>query len=231
METIISGLIEAFKMIIRGDSEVLGVTLLTIRVSGAATILSVLVGIPLGIFFALRRFRGRNFIVSLINTGMGLPPTVAGLWVSIFLWRYGPLGMLGIMYTPTAMLIAQFIIACPIVIAFTIAAIQHVNPKLHLQIKALGASNLQYYWLLVKETKLPLMAAVIAGFGGVISEVGASMMVGGNIKGYTRVLTTATVMEVSKGNFDIALALGTILLVLAYSITLVLTILQQRERG
>ncbi len=216
-------------MILRGDPEVLRVTLLTIRVSGLATLLSVIVGIPLGIYFALSRFRGRNFIVSLINTGMGLPPTVVGLWVSIFLWRYGPFGFLKIMYTPAAMLIAQFVIASPIVVAFTIAAIQHINPKLHLQIKALGASKPQYYLLLIKEARMPLIAAVIAGFGGVISEVGASMMVGGNIKGYTRVLTTATVMEVSKGNFDIALALGTILLLLAYSVTLLLTILQQRE--
>jgi tungstate transport system permease protein len=229
METILTGLSEAFKMIVRGDSEVFRVTLLTMQISGAATVLSVLTGIPLGIYLALRKFPGKSFLISLINTGMGLPPTVVGLWVSILLWRYGPFGALNIMYTPLAMLIAQFVIASPIVTAFTVAAIQNLNPKLHLQIQALGASRFQYYLLLIKEAKFALAAAVIAGFGGVISEVGASMMVGGNIKGYTRVLTTATVMEVSKGNFEIALALGTILLVLAYSVTLLLTILQQRE--
>jgi len=229
METIFLGLSEAFKMILQGDPEVFRVTLLTVQISGAATVLSVLTGIPLGIYLALISFRGKSFLISLINTGMGLPPTVVGLWVSVFLWRYGPFGYLNIMYTPTAMLIAQFVIASPIVTAFTIAAIQNLNPKLHLQIKALGASGPQYYLLLIREAKFALSAAVIAGFGGVISEVGASMMVGGNIKGYTRVLTTATVMEVSKGNFEIALALGTILLVLAYSVTLLLTILQQRE--
>ena len=229
METILTGLSEALKMIVRGDSEVFQVTLLTMQISGAATLLSVATGIPLGIYLALRKFPGKSFMISLINTGMGLPPTVVGLWVSILLWRYGPFGALNIMYTPVAMLIAQFVIASPIVTAFTIAAIQNLNPKLHLQILALGASRFQYYLLLIKEAKFALAAAVIAGFGGVISEVGASMMVGGNIKGYTRVLTTATVMEVSKGNFEIALALGTILLVLAYSVTLLLTILQQRE--
>ncbi len=229
MDTILTGLSEAFKMIFQGDPEVFRVTLLTMQISGAATVLSVLTGIPLGIYLAIKSFPGKSFLISLVNTGMGLPPTVVGLWVSIFLWRYGPFGYLNIMYTPIAMLIAQFIIASPIVTAFTIAAIQNLNPKLHLQIQALGASRFQYYLLLIREAKFALTAAVIAGFGGVISEVGASMMVGGNIKGYTRVLTTATVMEVSKGNFEIALALGTILLVLAYSVTLLLTILQQRE--
>jgi tungstate transport system permease protein len=229
MDTIFTGLAEAFKMLIQRDTEVYLVTLLTLQVSGAATVLSVITGIPLGIYLALRRFPGKSFLISLINTGMGLPPTVVGLWVSIFLWRYGPFGYLNIMYTPVAMLIAQFVIACPVVTAFTIAAIQNLNPKLHLQIQALGASRFQYYLLLIKEAKYALAAAVIAGFGSVISEVGASMMVGGNIKGYTRVLTTATVMEVSKGNLEVALALGAILLVLAYSITLMLTIMQQRE--
>jgi tungstate transport system permease protein len=228
MDIIITGLLEAFKLLAQGDPEVMEITLMTLKVSGLATVLSVMVGIPLGIFLALKKFTGRNFIVSLVNTGMGLPPTIAGLWVSILFWRYGLFGYFNIMYTPLAMLIAQFVIASPLVTAFTIAAIQNIDVKLRLQIKALGASTRQFYWLLIKEAKLPLVAAVIAGFGGVISEVGASMMVGGNIKGQTRVLTTATVMEVSKGNFDIALALGTILLFFAYGITFILTIIQQR---
>jgi len=229
MDKIFAGIFEAFNMIFNADPEILGVTWLTLKVSGFATLLSVAFGIPIGIFLATKKFYGRKILISIFNTGMGLPPTVVGLWVSLFLWRYGPFGKLNIMYTPAAMMAAQFIIACPIVIAFSIAAIQSIRPGIHNQIKVLGASNMQYYFLLIKEAKLALMAAVIAGFGGVISEVGASMMVGGNIKGQTRVLTTATVMEVSKGNYEIAIALGTILLLLAYGITSLLTILQQKE--
>ena len=148
---------------------------------------------------------------------MGLPPVVVGLFVTIFLWRNGPFGFLGILYTPLAMVIAQTIIAAPLVMGITVAAIQHLPRNLRYQILALGATRLQMMRLLVREARLPLLAAVMAGFGGVISEVGASIMVGGNIKGYTRVLTTATVMETSRGNFDIAIALGIILLVLSLS--------------
>ncbi len=229
MDILINGIKEALRMIIQGDPEIFQVTLLTLRISGLATLLSVVFGIPMGMFLAIKPFFGRRFLISIFNTGMGMPPTVAGLWVSVFLWRYGPFGFLNIMYSPTAMLIAQFIIASPLVIAFTVAGIQNIKPGVHEQIKALGATRMQTFWLLVKEAKLALAAAVIAGFGAVISEVGASMMVGGNIKGYSRVLTTATVMEVSKGNLEVAIALGTILLLLAYGVTLLLTIVQQRE--
>lgn len=228
METLINGIMEALRLIGSADPEIRAVTLLTLKISGVATLLSVAVGVPAGMLLAVRQFPGRRFLISVFNTGMGLPPTVAGLWVSVFLWRYGPFGFLRIMYTPAAMMIAQFIIACPIVIAFSTASIQNIPQGIREQIRALGASRLQSFFLLVREARLPLLAAVIAGFGGVISEVGASMMVGGNIKGYTRVLTTATVMEVSKGNFDVAIALGTILLLLAYGVTLLLTIVQQR---
>jgi len=161
---------------------------------------------------------------------MGLPPVVVGLFVTIFLWRNGPLGFLGILYTPTAMILAQAVIATPIVMGITVAAMQQLPLKLRLQILAIGATRLQMVWILIKEAKLPLLAGVMAGFGGVISEVGASIMVGGNIKGYSRVLTTATVMETSRGNFDVAIALGIILLLLAYVINLILTNVQQRER-
>ena len=168
--------------------------------------------------------------MSLINTGMGLPPVVVGLFVSIFLWRNGPLGFLEILYTPTAMIIAQAVIATPIVMGITAGGHAAVAEKLRLQILALGATRLQTLWILIREARLPLLAAVMAGFGGVISEVGASIMVGGNIKGYSRVLTTATVMETSRGNFDVAIALSIILLLFAYLINLVLTYVQQRER-
>jgi tungstate transport system permease protein len=161
---------------------------------------------------------------------MGLPPVVVGLFVSIFLWRNGPFGFLEILYTPTAIIIAQAIIATPIVMGITLAAIQHLPKNLRLQILALGATRLQMVWLLMREARLPLLAAVMAGFGGVISEVGASIMVGGNIKGYTRVLTTATVMETGKGNFDVAIALGIILLLLAFMVNALLTQIQQKQR-
>jgi tungstate transport system permease protein len=170
-------------------------------------------------------------LMSLVNTSMGLPPVVVGLWVSIFLWRSGPFGSLNILYTPTAMIIAQAIIASPVVLGLTAAAIQQTSPKLRLQIRALGATNLQFLWLLLKEIRFSLLAAIIAGFGAVVSEVGASQMVGGNIKGQTRVLTTATVLEVSKGNFDVAIALTIVLSLLAYCVTLWLTLLQQKRQG
>jgi tungstate transport system permease protein len=160
---------------------------------------------------------------------MGLPPVVVGLFVTILIWRNGPLGFLEILYTPSAMVIAQAIIATPIVMGISLAAIQNLPPNLRLQILSLGASRLQMVWVLIKEARLPLLAAVMAGFGGVISEVGASIMVGGNIKGYSRVLTTATVMETGKGNFDIAIALGIILLLLAFLVNFVLTQIQQRQ--
>jgi tungstate transport system permease protein len=230
MDLIFEGIKKAFWLLVTLDPEVLGITFVSLKVSGTATMISLLIGISGGTALALTRFRGRRIIVSLINTGMGLPPVVVGLFVTIFLWRNGPLGVLGILYTPTAIIIAQAIIATPIVMGITLAAIQQLPPKLRLQILALGATRLQMVWILIKEARLPLLAAVMAGFGGVISEVGASIMVGGNIKGYSRVLTTATVMETSRGNFEIAIALGIILLVLAYFINLILTQIQQRER-
>lgn len=231
MELIWQGIKEALRLIITGDPEVLGITLLTLKISGSATLISILIGLPIGILIGLKDFPGRRFIFSIFNAGMGLPPVVVGLWVSIFLWRSGPFGFLNIMYTPQAIIIAQAIIASPFIIALTAAAFQQTDPKLRLQIRALGASRLQYIFLLLNEIRLPLMAAVIAGFGAVISEVGASMAVGGNIKGYSRVLTTATVLEVSKGNFDIAIALSIFLSLLAFTVTILLTMLQQKRQG
>ena len=230
MEIIWQGLVKAVVLLLSGDREIIDITLLTLKVSGTATLISVLLGVPLGAFLAFSVFRGRKFLVSVINFGMGLPPVVVGLWVSIFLWRYGPFGFLGLMYSPTAIVIAQSVIALPIVTGFSIAAIQQLNPKIRLQIMALGATWWQTLFLLMREARLGLLAAVMAGFGGVVSEIGASMMVGGNIQGQTRVLTTATVMEVAKGNFDTAIAISIILLVLAYGVTLVLTLVQQKKR-
>ncbi len=229
MELIYEGIKKAVYLLVTLDAEVVKITLLSLQVSGSATLLSLLIGVSIGTAIALSQFPGKRFVVSLINTGMGLPPVVVGLFVTIFLWRRGPFGFLGILYTPAAMVLAQAVIATPIVMGITVAAIQHLPQRLRLQILALGATRFQMVWILLKEAKLPLLAGVMAGFGGVISEVGASLMVGGNIKGYTRVLTTATVMETSRGNFDVAIALGVILLLLAYVINLILTSIQQRE--
>ena len=229
MDLIIEGLKKAINMILTGDPEVLRITLLTLQVSGTATLISLIIGIPFGTVLALKRFPGRDFLMSIVNTGMGMPPVVAGLWISILLWRSGPLGSLNLIYTPTAIIIAQAVIASPIVVGLTSAAISQVDPKLRLQIKALGATKLQYLWFLLKEARFSLLAAVIAGFGAVVSEVGASMMVGGNVKGLSRVLTTATVMEVSKWNFDVAIALSAILVLVSYLTTLWLTVLQQKR--
>jgi tungstate transport system permease protein len=231
LDLIFNGIIEAFKLFIHGDPEVIQITLLTLAVSLSATAISLVIGITLGTVIALTRFPGRRFLVSLINTGMGSPPVVVGLLVSVFLWRTGPLGLFHLMYTPYAIIIAQCIISLPIITGFSLASIQQIDPKMRLQILALGASRLQYLWLLVRDTRLPLLAAVIAGFGSIISEVGAAMMVGGNIKGSTRVLTTAIMVEVSKGNFALAIALGIILMALVYIVTLILTTVQQRSKA
>jgi tungstate transport system permease protein len=230
MDLIWQGIVKAAELVFGFDAEVWSITWRSLRISGYATMLSLLIGMPLGIALALARFPGRGATVALINTGMGLPPVVVGLFVSIFLWRSGPLGFMELIYTPAAMIIAQVIIAFPIIAGLTMASFQALDPKLALQLLGIGASKPQLLWLLCKEAKLPLLAAVMAGFGGVISEVGASMMVGGNIRGETRVLTTSTVLETGKGNFDIAIALGLILLALTFAINFFLTRVQQREQ-
>jgi tungstate transport system permease protein len=227
---ILEGIIRAFQLVFGGDAEVWAITWLSLRVSGTATLIALTLGIPLGILLAMTRFPGRAFAVALVNTGMGLPPVVVGLFISILLWRSGPLGFLNLIYTPAAMVIAQVVIAFPIVAGLTMAAFQTLNPRLRLQLLGIGASRPQLLWLLCKEAQLPLLAAVMAGFGGVISEVGSVLMVGGNIKGQTRVLTTATVLETSMGNFGTAIALGVILLTLAFGVNFLLTRIQQREQ-
>jgi tungstate transport system permease protein len=228
MELVWEGTRQAVLLLARGDPDVVHITLLSLRISGSATLLSLLFGIPLGTVLALSRFPGRRFAIALVNTGMGLPPVVVGLFVSIVLWRSGPLGFLELLYTPTAIVIAQLVIAAPIVTGLTVAALQQLNPRLRLQLLGLGASRLQVVWLLLVEARLPLLAAVMAGFGGVISEIGASIMVGGNIYRRTRVLTTATVLETSKGNFEMAIALSLILLLLTFAVNWTLTWIQQR---
>jgi tungstate transport system permease protein len=210
------------------DPEVWQITVLSLQVSAIATSISLLIGLPIGTWLALGNFRGRSFILSVINTGMALPPVVVGLVVAIMLWRSGPLGDLHLIYTPVAIIIAQTVIAAPVVTGLTAAALEALDQRLQQQLLGLGASGGQMIWYLWREARLPLLAALMAGFGSVISEVGASMMVGGNIRGQTRVLTTAIVLETSKGEFGQALALSTLLLVLTYLINLALTWIQQR---
>lgn len=209
--------------------EIFQITFLSLQVSTIATLISLLIGLPFGTWLALGNFRGRSILLSIINTGMALPPVVVGLVVAMTLWRSGPLGDLKLIYTPIAIIIAQVVIAAPVVTGLTAAALEALDPRLQQQLLGLGASNLQAIWYLWREARLPLLAALMAGFGSVISEVGASMMVGGNIKGQTRVLTTAIVLETSKGEFEIALALSALLLILTYLINLALTVIQQRS--
>ena len=229
MDIIWQGLLKAIQLLFSGDPEVMQITLLSLEVSGTATLLSLLIGLPVGSLLALGKFRSRGFWLSLVNTGMALPPVVVGLTVSLFLWRSGPLGDLQLMYTPSAIIIAQTIIAAPVVTGLTSAALQQLNPRLRLQLLGLGASRWQMVLLLWKEARLPLLAALMAGFGSVISEVGASIMVGGNLRGQTRVLTTAIVLETGMGEFATAIALSVLLLALAFLVNLALTWIQQRE--
>lgn len=210
-------------------SEIFPITLLSLQVSLVATAISLLIGLPFGTWLALGEFRGRAFILSIINTGMALPPVVVGLVVAMTLWRSGPLGDLQLIYTPWAIVIAQTVIAAPVVTGLTAAALASLDPRLSQQLLGLGASRGQMIWHLWREARLPLLAALMAGFGSVISEVGASMMVGGNIKGQTRVLTTAIVLETSKGEFNQALALSALLLTITYLINLALTWIQQKS--
>jgi len=230
MQNLIEGIIRAFQLLLQGDPEVVRITLLSLKVSGIATLISILIGLPLGTFLALMNFRSRQFWISLINTGMALPPVVVGLVVSIFLWRSGPLGGLKLIYTPAAIVIAQVLISFPLAAGLTITSLQQLDPRLRVQLLGLGASKVQMIISLWKEARLALVAALIAAFGSVISEVGASMMVGGNLKGSTRVLTTAIVLETSRGEFASAIALSIILLGLAFLVNFALTTLQQRRK-
>jgi len=211
-------------------SDLFPITLLSLQVSALATLISLLIGLPFGTALALGKFPGRAFLLSIINTGMALPPVVVGLFVAMLLWRSGPLGSLRLIYTPAAIVIAQTVIAAPVVTGLTAAALQQLNPRLRLQLYGLGASRAQMVLALWREARLPLLAALMAGFGSVISEVGASMMVGGNIRGQTRVLTTAIVLETSKGEFERAIALSVFLLAITFLVNWALTIIQQRGR-
>jgi tungstate transport system permease protein len=229
VDLLAAGVRHALALLTGGDREVWSILWFSLMVSGTATFVALLIGIPLGTVLALLRFPGRRLVVSVVNTGMGLPPVVVGLFVTMLLWRSGPLGGWEILYSPTAIVLAQALIATPLVTGITLAAVGGVPASFGLQLLGLGASRVQMVWLVLREARLPMLAAVMAGFGGVISEIGASMMVGGNIKGQTRTLTTAMVLETGKGNFDVAIALALLLLALIFAINWGLTVVQQRR--
>lgn len=213
------------------DNEILNIIVFSLKVSVTAVLITAVIGLPLGTYISLKNFRGKNILIALINTGMGLPPVVVGLFIALLLWRSGLLGGLNLMYTATAIIVAQIIIAIPLVLGITVSGIQSIDLGLRKQILALGASRLQFTLTLWREARLYLITAIIAGFGAVISEVGAVLMVGGNIKGQTVVLTTAIVQETRRGNFDMALTLGAILLAISFVINFSATILQQKAKA
>jgi len=210
------------------NKEVLEITLLSLRISGTAVFLSACIGIPSGSFIALHEFRGKEFLRTIINTFMGLPPVLVGLLVFILYSRSGPLGQTGLLFTPTVMIIAQLILTIPIVTGITTSAVASVDERIRDTALSLGADTNQSNTMILKEAKIGIMASVIAAFGAAISEVGAVIIVGGNFEGKTRVMTTAIVLETGRGNFDLAISLGITLLTIAFLVNLLLTYLQRR---
>jgi tungstate transport system permease protein len=227
MEFFLDSLKAAARLLFGGDAYVWQVLGLSLRVSTTAVAIAVLVGLPAGLLIGLTRFAGRRLVVALINTGFALPPVVVGLFVYLMLSRAGPAGGLRLLFTPAAMVLAQALLASPYVAGITLAAVQAVAPEARWQARALGATRGQAVWAHLREARLGVMAAIIAGFGAVISEVGAVLLVGGNIRGETRVITTAIVLETRRGNFAVAMALGLVLLLVAFVVNLLLTHMQQ----
>ncbi len=231
MNDLLQGLLQAIGLIFSLDPALYEVIWFSLYVSGVALAFSAGIGIPLGAFMALKRFPGRRLMMALLYTGMGFPPVVIGLFVYLMLSRSGPIGSLGWLFTPRAIIAAQTIISFPLVAGFTMAAVIGVDPNLRKQLLSLGATGWQATTAILSEARIGVIVAIIAGFGAVISEVGAVMLVGGNIEGKTRTLTTAVVLETRKGNFDLAIALGVILLLITFAINLVMIRLQGKEIG
>jgi tungstate transport system permease protein len=229
MDYLLNALFTAFKLIVTLDYEVMNCTLVSLKVSFIAVFLATIIGIPSGFLIALNQFSGKRTIITLLNTLMALPTVVVGLLVFAFISRQGPLGVLGLLFTPAAMVIGQFILATPIITALSISAVQGVDPKIKITALSLGARSYQVVIPILLEARFAIMAAVIAGFGRIIGEVGSAMMLGGNIRGYTRSITTAIALETSKGEFSLGLALGIILITVALSINMLLRTLQQHK--
>jgi len=229
MNDLVQGFIQALGLIVSLDPALYEIIRFSLYVCGVALAYSTMIGIPVGAFLGLKRFAGRRLIMALLYTGMGFPPVVVGLFVYLMLSRSGPVGVLGWLFTPKAVIAAQMIIAFPLVAGFTMAAVMGVDPNLRRQLLSLGATNWQATVAILTEARIGVMVSVIAGFGSIISEVGAVMLVGGNIEGKTRTLTTAIVLETGKGNFDLAIALGVILLSISFLINLVIMRSQGKE--
>jgi tungstate transport system permease protein len=224
---LLDGLTTALQLIITLDSEVTHCTLVSLRVSSIAILLAALVGLPCSFLIFIYDFKGKKTLITLVNTMMAVPTVVIGLFVFAFVSRQGPLGVLGLLFTPAAMIIGQFLLATPIIIALSYTAIQGIDPRIKLTAIALGARSHQVIVTLLLEARYAIIAAVIAGFGRVIGEVGSAMMLGGNIRGYTRTISTAIALETSKGEFSLGIALGIILLTVALSVNIALRYLQQ----
>ncbi len=227
MHSIIAGFAAAFRLIITLNPELLRIILLSLQVSGAALLLATILGLPMGALLALRRVPLRGVWISLLNTGMGLPPVAAGLFLYLILSRSGPLGFLGLLYSPSAMIIAQCLLALPIVASLSQAAIATVDPVIRQAALTLGATPFQETLAVIREARYAILAGLMAGLGRVMAEVGAIIIVGGNIAGYTRVMTTTIALETDKGNFELAIALGLILLAISFSITIALRFFQR----
>jgi len=228
MEAITQGFTQALHLILALDRELLGIIILTFEVSGIALVLSVVAGLPAGAATGLARFPGRGFVISVMNTLTGLPPVVVGLFVYLLLSRKGPLGFLGLLYSPSAMVIAQTILALPIVTALCHSAIVNVDPIIRQAARTLGATPLQQTFAVIREARYGILSAVITAFGRVMAEVGAILIVGGNIAGHTRVMTTTIALETDKGNFELALALGIILLAISFIVNAALHAVQRK---
>jgi tungstate transport system permease protein len=229
MDELTRGFFQAIQLIFSADPALYEIIFLSLRVTGLALALSALIGIPAGAALGLSRIRARGLVTALLYTGMGLPPVVVGLFVYLMLSRSGPFGVLGWLFTPSAMIVAQIIIAFPLVAGLTMAAVQGVDPVLRVQVRSLGATRAQEVWTVLREARIGVVAAIVAAFGSIISEVGAVMLVGGNIEGKTRVLTTAIVLNTRTGEFSLALALGIILLALAFVANVAMLQLRGRE--
>ena len=228
MDSITQGILRAFELIFHLNAELFGIILLSLKVSGIALIVATLAGIPIGALLGLRTFPGRGLAVSAMNTFMGLPPVVVGLFVYLLLSRKGPFGFMGLLYTPGAMIIAQTILAIPIVISLSRSAIVNVDPLIRQAAETLGATRGQVTMTIIQEARYGILSAVIAAFGRVMAEVGAILIVGGNIAGYTRVMTTTIALETDKGNFELALALGIILLAISFIVNAALHAVQRK---
>jgi tungstate transport system permease protein len=231
MNIIADNIFRALSLLLHFDAELTSIVVLSLKISLLALAIATCLGVPLGAFIGLKRLPARGFIVSLLNTATGLPPVVVGLVLYMLLSRSGPLGFLGLLYSPAAMVSAQTILALPIVVMLSHAAVVAIDPIIRQAALALGASSAQAAWTVVREARYGIMSGIVAAFGRVMSEVGAILIVGGNISGLTRVMTTAIALETDKGNFELALALGIVLLLISLVINILLHAIQGQGTG